>query len=423
MKARLAHCVLAAVTATGLSAARAETLDPAFPEPLILGEPIGILASERVNRERTNRSTFVLPTVLDEVGRAQVGAFVLPPTIDADGEALVATVSAEVVALSLPCIGNTSSACANRQPKRRRVGSSPATAPLVRLSSGKTAMLVGSPALVILAPDGTLEATVALPRGAFPTGPSHADASVALVATLDGGLVLTAQRLLLVIDSSGRILTKTTLPDRLASPVMPFGDGFVGVLESGFVIAIQPPLAPRVLGTVGAIVPRSAVLMNQRTLLVTTPTQRTVTFDLIARKASTPFADLQAPLHSPPSLAQDGSVWIVGLDGMVLGLTPDGQRNVVVPAEKGLPANRAPDELFGAGDLSPLVDRDGQVAFARPGGRLGLIERGKLSTTTDRACNVPVFLTLIGDKDLLVGCRDGTLIRFGEPKETQSAKP
>ena len=63
------------------------------------------------------------------------------------------------------------------------------------------------------------------------------------------------------------------------------------------------------------------------------------------------------------------------------------------------------------------------MAFARPGGRLGLIERGKLSTTTDRACNVPVFLTLIGDKDLLVGCRDGTLIRFGEPKETQSAKP
>ncbi len=401
---------------TSLSAVEAETLDPAFPEPLALGEPGGLLPSERINRERTNRSNFTLPSALDEIGRTQVGAFVLPPTIDEEGQALISTLSSEVVTLPLGCIGDTTAGCANRQPERRRIGSSPATVPMIRLSSGKTALLVGSPALVILAPDGTLETTVALPRGAFPTGPSHTDASVALVATLDGGLLLTAQRLLLVIDSDGRILTKTTLPDRLASPVMPFSDGFVGVLESGFVVTIRPPLAPEVLGTVGTIVPRSAILIDQQTLLVTTPTQRAVTFNLVARKASTSVADLQTPLHSAPSFAADGSVWVVGLDGMVLGLSKEGQRNVAVPPEKGLPANRGPEELFGAGNLSPLLDREGTVAFARPGGRLGLIQGGKLSATTDRACSVPVFLTLIADNDLLVGCRDGTLIRFGEPK-------
>jgi hypothetical protein len=78
---------------TSLSAVEAETLDPAFPEPLALGEPGGLLPSERINRERTNRSNFTLPSALDEIGRTQVGAFVLPPTIDEEGQALISTLA------------------------------------------------------------------------------------------------------------------------------------------------------------------------------------------------------------------------------------------------------------------------------------------------------------------------------------------
>jgi hypothetical protein len=419
---RFAIVALVAISVT--PTAGAAPFDPAMPGPILLGEPAGLAPSDRVTRARTGVTSVPLPTRLEELARDQIGPFVFPPVVDERQSATFATLGSEVVTLDLSCFGRAAPSCMPRSPVRVRLGASPAVHPPVLLSNGRVAVLVGAPAVVFLTDRGEIDQTVPLPRLGFPSTPTHGDASVSLVATADAGVVITAHRTMLEIDSSGRLLSRTTLPERLTSPPLPFEDGFLALLESGAIHLVRPPLAPTKLGVMSAPLPRTAMLVDDA-LLTGSATQRLLAFDPKSRVTLTRAADLPAgSLWRSGAAADDGTLWLSSPDGQLLRIDRDGAIVVTAAAERGLaPARGISDELFGTGFLAPVVDREGRVVFVRPGGKLGLLRGETLEATSERGCPVPVAMIPLPEDRLLVGCRDGSLYALGSPERDLKSAP
>lgn len=409
----------------------AEPFDPALPGPIVLGEPAGVADSDRITRTRTNKTSLPLPATLDELGRDQIGPFIYPPVIDSRQSATFATLGSEVVTLDLTCFGRSASKspapagdeapasatpCEPRRPVRARLGASPAVHPPVLLSNGRGAVLVGTPAVVFLTEGGEIDQTVPLPRVGFPSAPTHGDASVSLVATTSGGVMVTAHRTVLEIDSSGRVYSKTTLPERLATPLLPFEDGFLALLESGTVHLVRPPLAPTKLGFMGIPLQRTGVLVGGA-LVAGSATQRLLAFDLRSRVTSTRAADLPiGSLARGAAAGDDASLWLSNHDGQLLRVTREGSVIVSAPGERGLaPGRGGSEELFGTGQLAPVVDGDGHVVFLRGIGGVGLVDGESIQAMNERTCSVPVAMIPLPDERLLLGCRDGTLYVLGAP--------
>jgi hypothetical protein len=77
------------------------------------------------------------------------------------------------------------------------------------------------------------------------------------------------------------------------------------------------------------------------------------------------------------------------------------------------PGRGGPDELFGTGQLSPVVDGAGRVAFLRGIGVIGLLGGEVLEATNQLGCSTPVAMIPLPDERLLLGCRDGSLFALG----------
>ena len=64
-----------------------------------------------------------------------------------------------------------------------------------------------------------------------------------------------------------------------------------------------------------------------------------------------------------------------------------------------------------------LVDEAGNVAFTRPGGRFGVrAADGKVHIASERVCQTPVAIVPQAPQRLVVVCREGTLLFFGDPR-------
>jgi hypothetical protein len=427
----LSLLALGLTTAWQPATTEAEPFDPTLPGPIVLGEPAGVAPSDRITRTRTGRTSVPLPSSLEELGRDQIGPFIYPPVVDARQSATFATLGSEVVTLDLTCFGRSPQAresqapesqtpqqapCKPRPPVRARLGASPAVHPPVLLSNGRVAVLTGTPALVFLTERGEIEEAVPLPRVGFPGTPTHGDASVSLVATTDGGIVVTAHRTALEIDSSGRTLSKTTLPERLATPLLPFEDGFLALLESGAVHLVRPPLAPTKLGVMSIPLPRTGMLVDGA-LVAGSASQRLLAFDPRSRVTLSRAADLPlGSLQRGAAAGDDASLWLSSPDGQLLHVKRDGGVVVSAAGERGFaPGRSGSEELFGLGHLPPVVDGAGRVAFLRGAGRLGLLSGDSIEATNERSCAVHVAMIPLPGERLLLGCRDGSLYVLGSP--------
>jgi hypothetical protein len=138
---------------------------------------------------------------------------------------------------------------------------------------------------------------------------------------------------------------------------------------------------------------------------------------------------------TPPAVAVDGTAWLTSIEGFLVGYDASGaelariqlDRNASPPG--GLLSARPPGlggiALQPSARLGTVVDRAGAVAFSRPQGRVGVRDTaGKVVVALERGCTTPLSITPTAPRKMLVACREGTLIMFGDaPSDAPAAEP
>jgi hypothetical protein len=63
----------------------------------------------------------------------------------------------------------------------------------------------------------------------------------------------------------------------------------------------------------------------------------------------------------------------------------------------------------------PITDGEGRIAFARVGGRVGVVGAdGRVRLVTGSTCGSPAALAPAGPRRMVIGCRDGTVVMVGD---------
>ncbi|MBK6519614.1 MAG: hypothetical protein IPG04_37145 [Polyangiaceae bacterium] len=424
----LAGVLTAAAAAS--STARAEPIDPAFPTVVVVGIPNTPAVGERLDRERTGRSNVAIPAQLSEGLRRSIGAIGQSPVVHPDGSFTVALTSPELIRISKDGsdVGRTS------------LGSSPAVRAPVLLPNGSLAVLTGAPSLVFVSTTGKVTATIALPRATFGVvqpGMGMAEGVASIVATEDGAVVVAANRSVIELDASSKVRMKVSLPERLVSDLLPHHGGWLAVTEVGNVYRIDPPSEPRKIGSLGSIVPGTAALLDDRTLVGQSPPNRIVALDLKSGSLVTRVGDsIFTFFDAPPSFGVDGGAWVTTSEGFLVGYDAAGNEVARAAADRGaalltpsfMPGPRFPHHFGGPGPMNVarvpvLVDPLGRVAFARPNGRVGVRSEKGQTTTTDRGCGTPLALVPLAKERVVLACRDGTLVFYEPPADEPAPKP
>lgn len=393
---------------------QAEPVDAALPIVVIVGAPATPAPLDRLDRSRSGLSTVQLPSQLSEAQRRTVGSIGHAPVVHPNGQISVALTSPEIVRLAPD----------GTEIGRVQLGSSAAVRAPVVLPNGGLAVLTAAPSVVFVSESGRILSTVPLPRAAFTVQASSmglTEGLAAIVPTEDGAVVVAANRSLLELDASSRVRVKVTLPERLASDPIPHPDGWLVVGESGGVHRVHPPAEPRKIGSLAGIVPGSAVLVDERTLVAQAPPNRLVELDLKTGASVTRVGDsIFAGFDAPPAFDARGAAWVTTIEGFLVGYDAAGLEIARAPAERtaSLPGTllslgrpmHAPSNPVGR--ISAIVDSAGRVAFARPNGRFGIRNPDGKIVVTDRGCGTPAAIVPTGQGTALLACRDGTLIFY-----------
>lgn len=427
--ATLLGCALVLALEALVPEARAEPIDPALPTVVVVGTPDSPAIGDRLDRERRGRSSVAIPATFAETARRTVGAIGQAPVVHPDGSFTVALTSPELVRIGAD----------GADVWRVSLGSSPAVRAPVVMPSGSLAVLTGAPSVVFVSGSGKVTATVALPRSTFGVvqpGMGMAEGVASIVATEDGAVVVAANRSLIELDSSAKVRMKVSLPERLASDVLPHAGGWLAVTELGNVYRVDPPSEPRKVGTIGNIVPGTGALLDDRTLVAQAPPNRVVGLDLKSGSPVTRVGDsIFSFFDAPPSFGADGGAWVTTSEGFLVGYDAAGNEVARTAADRGaaliapslFPGPRFPGHFgppaMNAARVPVVVDPLGRVAFARPNGRFGVRNEKGQVTTTDRACGTPLAVVPLAKEKLVLACRDGTLVFYGAPPEAGSPAP
>lgn len=395
--------------------ARADNVDPTMPRTVVAGAPRGAAPSERLDPRRTGRARTRLPASMVEVWRRHVsGTIEVPPLVDDAGNIILALGSGDLVKLAPDA----------RELWRARHGQGAPLAPPLLLSDGTIAAVTLSGSAWGLSPSGTQ-------RFSTPLGIARRDVDTIPVALSDGGLLVAAGSSLIELDADGAVRARATLDER-GPNALPAGaeraagaaiEGPNGALVTttvGHVYRFRPPAAPRRVGAFGGVVTRGAMLADDRTLVAIVDGRRVVALDLLT--GTTQVRSGGVAFDAPPVLGPAGLVAVTTQLGTLFGVDAAGNERMRATLEKpAAPAVVQTGSLvtMGALDLKPsppfVMDPDGRVAFVRANGRLGVVSpEGKVQIVTERVCATPIAVVPAGDKRLLVACRDGGLLMYGE---------
>ncbi len=404
------------------SAPRAEPADPSLPSVVVVGATRSPAALDRLTPSRRARSSKSFPTELAELARKNVGAIAHAPIAHPDGSVSVALSSPEIVRVAPD----------GAELSRVRIGSAPASRAPVLLSSGALAVLTTAPSVVFVSDAGKVLSTALLPRGGFGAQvntPGIVDAFASIVPTEDGSVLVAGNRLLLEIDASARVRVKLTLPERIASDLIPHPKGLLMVSETGAVYRLRPPAEPRKIGALGGFLPGTAVLLDERTLVAEAMPNRIIALDLrsgaaVTRVGATVFSAFDSQL----AVDDHGGAWVTATEGFLVGYDAAGAEIARVPVDRNAVAPGALGALFGggsgagfggrppvAGNLTrpgPIVDPDGKVAFVRPG-RVGVRDEAGKVILNDRICAGPIALLPVAEGRLALACHDGNVVFYG----------
>lgn len=418
MRARVTAFLALAGLAVGAAPAAGAGVDASLPTVVFVGAPHAPAAVDRVDLARTGRTKLALPSEPVELVRRAVGAGAQAPVVLSDGAIVVALSTPEVVRLAID----------GSELSRTRVGAAPAARPPVVLSDGGVALVTTAPSIVFLSRSGKLTATVPLSRTTFPLS-AAGDASLAsLVPTLDGGVALASGRAFVEVDATGRVRAEATLPERerFGADLVGARDGWLATAQSGTVYRIKPPLPPKRVGTFARLPTGTPALADSRTLLAQLGPGRIAALDLKTGRTVTRVADAGFfGFDGAFVLDPQGALWTTTTEGLLVGYGDAGEEvgRAAVDRPAALPAlpvaigGRAPPPQPPAHRTLLLADRDGRVAFARSGGKVGVRSPdGRVSIATERGCSSPVSLAPVADGKMVLACREGAIIVYGQPE-------
>jgi hypothetical protein len=404
------------------SDARAEGFDGSMPHTVVVGAPRGAAPSERVDGRRSGQSKTRLPFPPTEKWRRHLGGNIeLPPVVDDAGRIIVALTVPEIVALGPD----------GKEVFRTRIGASSAISPPVLTSDGTLVVVTMAGAAVGVGRDGRI-------RFATPLGVRGRDVDAAPIARADGSVVL-GGRMLVELDETGAVRSRAALPERAVGALLEGPEGTIATAESGSVYVFRPPNAPRKLGSFGGPLRRGAVLEGGRTLLAVVGGKSVVGLDMPTGLLNVRLGDAGLGAYDEPiALHPRGFALVTTSAGLLLGLDGSGNEKLRVFLEKGTGSGEPPAPpppapsvfpgrgpstppaggFFGTVDAKPspplVVDKDGRVAFARTGGRVGVARAdGNVALAGERMCNAPVALQPAGEDKMVLVCRDGTVWMLG----------
>jgi len=418
---KLGRAALAAafVSVAGAWPARADVVDPSLPRTVVVGAPRGAAPSERLDPRRTGRARTRLPSTPVELWRRHVNGNVdVSPIVDDAGDIYVALTVSELVKLGPDA----------REQWRAGLANAAAAAAPALLADGTVVVITSTGALWGFTPGGSV-------RFMTPLGLSRKDLDTVPLALATGGLIVAGGSTLVEIDADGVVRARATLdergpgaggasPERVAGAVVEGPGGALVTTTTGSVYRFRPPAPPRKVGSFGGIPVRGAMAADDRTLVAVVDGRRVVALDLPT--GTTHVLSGGMMFDAPPTLGPNGLVYASAQLGMLLGVDAAGNEKVHVLLDKAQPPPLAPATMVGGAvtfvapaDLKPspplVIDPSGRVAFVRPAGRAGLVTpEGKVEVVADRVCATPLAVLPGGEKRLLVACRDGLLLMYGE---------
>jgi hypothetical protein len=249
-------------------------------------------------------------------------------------------------------------------------------------------------------------------------------ATVAPLPLASGGYIVATESEVVHLGRDGKLRARAASSAMFVGSVLPAAGGALLTASLGGVYRFQPPAPLRRVGDLGGDVRDGGMLASPSTIVAIVDRRRLVAFDL--RRGLTERVYVAPPRHAlegPPSLAGD-LVVVADTSGEFVALDPRGQvvRRALlerVPLAS-FGATRGAAARFAVAPSPPLlVGAGGRIAFARTGGRVGILDKEHVAVSADRACVEPLALLPAGEAAVLIACRDGKLMVYaGHAGET-----
>ena len=384
---------------------RATHIDPTQPNTIVVGPAPGIAPMGRVDGGRRGRAHHPLPEHPKIIWRrgGRGGLDFVPLTVDARGAILAPSAT-------LPQLSQISAE--GNESWRASTGAGPSITGAVILGDGTRLVATSAGEARGFSPEGSVRFVTALDL-------QERNARVGLLPLGDGGVAIAAGHEIVEIDGNGRLREKTRLGERTTGPLVATLTGTVATASSGTVYVVRPGYAKR-LGTLGGDPSESgASTPDGRTLWAVVDHQRVVALDLTSGTTEVRFAVVDQSLHGPVVFGRGDSLVFTTWMGVLISVTPSGtdvRRTPLEPRFATLITDAGKVDFAALDESpSPVTDDEGRTAFARVGGRAGIVASdGTINLLEGASCSSPSALAPAGPHRMVVGCRDGSILMIGE---------
>lgn len=387
--------------------ARADDLDPSGVTRIVAGAARGASPGERGDAARRGASAVALPSAPVEIWRRTVGSRLEMGPVVARGDVVVASASGELVRYD---------ATGTERSRVRLPGA--AAAPPVAVGDGGVAVVTATGAVLAFQASGAPTFSVQL--GARPR-----ETDVGIAATDRGTVVVTVARWIVELDGDGGVVARSALDERVvgAAVSMPGQRAVLVAGESGNVYEIAPPSAPRILGSLGGLPRRGIVWADERTVIAVVDGRRLVALDLRTQTRQVRASTATALLDAPATVTALGETRIATSAGMLMRVDRDGSARPDVLVDRTAASLGSDPAATGGffGNVEPrpspplLADATGRVAFARAGGRVGVVApEGDVTVVGERLCDTPLAIVPAAPRRVALACRDGSLWMLGD---------
>jgi hypothetical protein len=388
----------------GVSLTRATTVDATEPLTIVVGPSPGASPMARVDGARRGRARQPLPdrpkVLWRRPGRGALDLASL--VVDARGALILP--SANVPELAE--IGAD-----GKERWRAETGLGPSVAGALILNDGTRLVVTSAGEAVGFASNGDRRFATTLDL-------SERNARVTLLPLEDGGTAIGSAHDIVELDGDGRARGRTHLAERTTGPLVATGFGVIATAASGNVYLVRPGYAKRLGSLGGDPGDAGASSPDGRSLAAVVDHQRVVALDLGTGVIDVKLTVGDQSLHGPVLVGRAGTLLLTTWTGVLTTIAPTREvRRTPLELRLDSLVTDAGKIDFAALEESPapVTDEEGRIAFARVGGRVGVVSRaGAVALLSGPTCASPAAIAPAGERRFAVACRDGSILMMGE---------